>query len=69
LPIPVALLSFVRSTPPPDVVSPDREPRFKECAGDSEFTPERPSQQVGERLSFFGGQVLSLVEEERAVQP
>ena len=69
LPGVVALLSFITKPPPPEVVSPDREPRFEEGTGDAKRTANGAGQQGCERLPFFRGQVLSLVEKERAVEP
>src|SRR6266542_118638 len=69
LPRAVALLSVSWCTPLFAVVSPDGEPRFKEGTGHSQFAPNRPSQQVGERLTLFQGQLFGLVEKKRAVEP
>jgi hypothetical protein len=41
--------------------------RLEERTGDAKFTSDGPSQQFVERLMFFAGEVVGLVEEECAV--
>lgn len=69
LPRAISLLSVSGCTPLAAVVFPDGEPPFKKCPRDSKLTPNRPSQQFGQYVMLFAGQVLGLVQEERAVEP
>ena len=68
LPRVVALLSVSWSALLSALVFPNGEPCFKECTGDTKFGPDRPSQQLGDRLTLFEGEVLGQVEEKRAVE-
>jgi hypothetical protein len=67
LPERVVLLSVNWSAALSAVVCPDSKPRLKERTGDAKFTSDGPSQQFVERLMFFAGEVVGLVEEECAV--
>jgi len=62
------LLRVIWSSPPSEVVFPDGEPGFNECAGYAQLTAHGPGQQFSKRLQFFRCQVFGLMEEERAVE-
>src|SRR5579859_15401 len=68
LPQLVVLLSVNWGAALPLVVFPDAEPRLKERTGHTEFTSDRPSKQSVKCLALFVGEVLGLVEEQRAVE-
>src|ERR687884_1277028 len=69
LPGAVALFGFLWSSPLSHVVLPDGEPGFEERACHTQVMPDRTRQQLGQLLLFVTGQVLGLMQEERAVAP
>jgi hypothetical protein len=69
LPDLVPLLGLLRGLSVPQVVFPDRKPLFQEPPSHSKLTTNRPSQESRESMTLLGGQILSSMEEQGAVQP
>jgi hypothetical protein len=65
----VPRLGISRTPPLSVIVLPNGEPCFQERASHSKRCSDGASQQVRERLTFFRGQVLRLVQEQCAVEP